>query len=245
MSDVADTWPHLHNQLTSGRPAILAIGSFEAHGPHLPADTDSVIAAAMAHELARRIYGVALPVLPYGATSRPRSGGGDRFPLPALRIPTLFSAVREIVAGIVAAGARKLVVITGHYENASVLWDAVYEATRETNCRAVVFDAPWELIDAEVLSTTFPDGVNWAADHGGLLETAIMRHLVPDRVGDAPSPWDLVPRNYDVLPTPDDAVPASGIVNDARNVTADEGAVLFDAMLDGLEAALRREHFLT
>ena len=244
MSDPIDTWPHLHAHLTSGRPAVLAVGSFEAHGPHLPADTDTVIAAAMAHELARRASGVALPVLPYGATSRPRSGGGDVFPMPALRIPTLFSAVSELVAGIVAAGARRLVVITGHYENASVLWDAVYEATRDTNCRAVIFDAPWELIDADTLSTTFPGGVNWAADHGGLLETAIMRHLAPERVGDAPPPWDLTPRNYDVLPTPDDAVPANGIVNDARYVTADDGAVLFNAMLDGLEAALRREHFL-
>lgn len=244
MSDLVDTWPHLRDQLRSGRPAVLAIGSFEAHGPHLPADTDTVIATAMAQELARRASGLALPVLPYGATSRPRSGGGDVFPLPALRIPTLFGAVSEIVSGIVAAGARKLVVLTGHYENASVMWDAVYEATRETPCRSVVFDAPWELIDADVLSTTFPGGVNWAADHGGLLETAIMRHLAPDRVGEAPPPWDLTPRNYDVLPTPDDAVPANGIVNDARNVTTEDGAVLFNAMLDGLEAALRREQFL-
>jgi creatinine amidohydrolase len=244
MSDNAATWPDLHAKLRSGRPAILAIGSFEAHGPHLPVDTDTVIAEAMAHELARRASGVALPVLPYGATSRPRSGGGDVFPLPALRIPTLFAAVSEIVKGVVATGARRLVVVTGHYENASVLWDAIHESTRETNCRAVVFDAPWELIDARVLSSTFPGGVNWAADHGGLLETAIMRHLAPDRVGAPPPPWNLTPRNYDVLPTPHDAVPANGIVNDARNVTAEDGAALFTAMLDGLEAALRREDFL-
>lgn len=244
MSELAATWPDFQQQLRSERPAVLAIGSFEAHGPHLPVDTDTVIAEAMARQLARRASGVALPVLPYGATSRPRSGGGDVFPLPALRIPTLFSAVRELVEGIVTAGARRLVVITGHYENASVLWDAVYESTRETDCRAVIFDAPWELIDAHTLSSTFPGGVNWAADHGGLLETAIMRHLAPDRVGAAPPPWDRTPRNYDVLPTPHDAVPPNGIVNDARDVTAADGAALFNAMLDGLEAALRREQFL-
>lgn len=221
----------------------MAIGSYEAHGPHLPNDTDTIIATAMATEIARRIDGFALPVLPYGATSRPRSGGGDVFPLPALRIPTLFAVVSELISGIVRAGAQQLVVLTGHYENASVLWDATYEATTGTSCRSVVFDAPWELIDAGILARTFPGGVNWAADHGGLLETALMRHLAPDRVNEPPEPWALAPRKYDVLPTPDDAVPATGIVNDARSVTAADGAVLFDAMLDGLERALRREQF--
>jgi creatinine amidohydrolase len=243
MTALPNSWAHLRAELHAGRPAILAIGSYEAHGPHLPNDTDSVIAAAMAGEIARRINGFALPVLPYGATSRPRSGGGDVFPLPALRIPTLFAVVTELITGIVRAGARQLVVLTGHYENASVLWDATFEATSGTDCRAVIFDAPWELIDAGLLTRTFPTGVNWAADHGGLLETAIMRHLAPDRVGEAPTPWPLTPRSYDVLPTPDDAVPATGIVNDARAVTAADGEVLFDAMLDGLERALRREQF--
>ena len=243
MTELPDSWAHLRQELATGRPAILAIGSYEAHGPHLPNDTDTVIAGAMADEIARRIGGFALPVLPYGATSRPRSGGGDVFPLPALRIPTLFAVVSELVDGIVRAGARRLVLLTGHFENASVLWDATREATVGTDCRAVIFDAPWELIDDDTLASTFSNGVNWAADHGGLLETALMRHLAPDRVGDAPPPWPLVPRNYDVLPTPDDAVPATGIVNDARSVTAADGAVLFGAMLDGLERALRRERF--
>ncbi|ULN48257.1 creatininase family protein [Mycolicibacterium goodii] len=243
MTELPNSWAHLRTELEAGRPAILAIGSYEAHGPHLPNDTDTVIAAATCREIARRVGGFALPVLPYGATSRPRSGGGDVFPLPALRIPTLFAVVTELVTGVVRAGARQLVMLTGHYENASVLWDATFEATADTDCRAVVFDAPWELIDADVLTTTFPEGVNWAADHGGLLETAIMRHLAPDRVGEPPAPWSLTPRNYDVLPTPGDAVPATGIVNDARQVTAADGAVLFESMLDGLESALRREQF--
>lgn len=203
-----------------------------------------MIATAVVGEIAERIDGIALPVLPpYGATSRPRSGGGDVFPLPALRIPTLFAVVSELVDGIVRAGARELVVITGHYENASVMWDAVQEATAEKDCRSVIFDAPWELIDDDVLTETFPDGVNWAADHGGLLETALMLHLDPDRVGEPPPPWSQAPpRQYDVLPTPADAVPPNGIVNDARRVTASDGALLFGAMIDGLERALHREH---
>src|SRR5262245_21057610 len=143
MTEPSNSWPNLRRDLDAGRPAVLGIGSYEAHGPHLPSDTDSVIAAALSHQIADRIGGFALPVLPYGATSRPRSGGGDLFPLPALRVPTLFAVMTELITGIVRAGARRLVVLTGHYENASVLWDATFEATAGTRCSSVVFDAPW------------------------------------------------------------------------------------------------------
>lgn len=241
MSEHLPCWPEIHEHLNAGRPAILAIGSYEAHGPHLPVTTDTVIADAIATTLACRIGGLALPTLPFGATSRPRSGGGDIFPLPALRVPTLFAVINELVAGLARTGTRNLVVINGHYENAAVMWDALHEATQGTSMRTVLFDAPWELIDGPTLDSVFPSGVQWAADHGGLLETALMRLLAPEAVGNAPAAWDNTPRTYDVIPTPVDAVPANGIVNDARAVTAEDGARLFAALLDGLETAVRRE----
>jgi creatinine amidohydrolase len=64
------TWPQVE---ATGRRSVLAIplGSLEQHGPHLPLDTDSRIAGAVADGLARRCSGVGVavaPVLSYGAS---------------------------------------------------------------------------------------------------------------------------------------------------------------------------------
>jgi creatinine amidohydrolase len=229
----------------AAEPIVLGVGSFEQHGPHLPMATDAIIAEALAEAVAERIGGMFLPVVPYGAPSRPLSGGGDVFPAPDLPLPTLFEALESICRGAIAAGARRLVVFTWHYENAEVLWDAVRNAiTPESGARAVLFGSPWDLLDAGALSTLFADGeeVDWAADHAGLLETAIMRAIAPQLTGEPPAPVEFRHRKvYDVIPTPTDAVPETGVVNDARSVTAEAGRRCLDTIADALAEAARAE----
>lgn len=223
---------------------MIAVGSFEQHGPHLPMATDAIIAEALGTAVAERTGGVLLPVFPYGAPSRPASGGGDVFPAPDFRLPVLLDAIESVCRGAIAAGAKKLVVFTWHFENAQVLWDAVRAAvTPESGAKAVLFGSPWDLIDPDSLGTLFAEGeqIDWAADHAGLLETAIMRAIAPELTAEAPAPVAFSPRPYDVLPTPPDAVPQTGVVNDARNVTAEAGRRCFDAMADAMADAARRE----
>jgi creatinine amidohydrolase len=63
----AVAWP----QLDGGAPPIVVIplGATEQHGPHLPLETDTVIAAALAEAVAaRRADVIAAPALPFGAS---------------------------------------------------------------------------------------------------------------------------------------------------------------------------------
>ena len=46
--------------------AILPVGSTEQHGPHLPLNTDTLIAERIALETARRSVGLVLPAMPLG-----------------------------------------------------------------------------------------------------------------------------------------------------------------------------------
>jgi creatinine amidohydrolase len=236
-------WFTWRDRIASGTPLVLPVGSFEQHGPHLPNATDAIIAEALAAAVAERIDGLYLPTVSYGAPSRPLSGGGDRFSAPDVQLPTLFDTVESIVRGCVDAGARKLVVFTWHFENAEVLWDAVRNAvTPESGAKAVLFGSPWELLDAQILTELFGNQqIDWAADHAGYLETAIMRAVAPERVGEPPAPSEFTPRRYEVLPSPDDAVPATGVVNDARQVTANQGRRAFDAMADAMARAILAE----
>ncbi|MGO4843361.1 creatininase family protein, partial [Rhizobiaceae sp. 2RAB30] len=46
--------------------AILPVGSTEQHGPHLPTNTDTMIAEAVALATAKRSFGLVLPAVPLG-----------------------------------------------------------------------------------------------------------------------------------------------------------------------------------
>lgn len=237
------SWFALRDRLAVGSPLIVSVGSFEQHGPHLPMATDSIVVEALARRVAEKVDGITLPVLPFGAPSRPRSGGGPAFPAPALRLPTLLAAVEQIATDALAAGARRLVVLSWHWENAAVLWDALDGPLTGSSARALLFDAPWDYLTPELVEQLFPgEEPDWPSDHAGHLETAIMRHLVPDLVGEPPAPVPFRPRRtYDVLPTPTDAVPHTGVVLDARAMTAAVGEACVEAMVDGIAAAIAAE----
>ena len=238
------TWPELRDRVTAGTPLILTVGSVEQHGPHLPLATDTIIVEAIADRIAPRIGALTLPALAYGAPSRPRSGGGDRFPAPAIRLPALMAALASIAGDALDLGARRLVVLAWHLENDAVLWDALQPVFRETSeAKALLFGAPWDFLTAANIEELFGgEEPDWASDHAGFLETAIMRHLAPQMVGEVPAREEFRPRRgYDVLPTPVDAVPSTGVVLEPSAVTAAMGERCLDAMVDGIVAAIESE----
>jgi creatinine amidohydrolase len=237
-------WPAFRERLRAGAPLVLGVGAFEQHGPHLPMATDSIIVERLAGAVGERVGGLTLPALPFGAPSRPRSGGGEGFPAPALTLEALLASVAALAQGAVRAGARSLIVISWHLENAAVLWDALRgPLERAQDAKALLFEAPWEYLDSELTDALFPEGpAPWPDDHAGRLETALMRHLAPELVGEPPAPVEFRPRRgYDVLPTPPDAVPATGVALDARAVDAALGRRCFEAMAAGIAAAAAAE----
>ncbi|MBN8869879.1 MAG: creatininase family protein [Solirubrobacterales bacterium] len=240
-------WFQLTARLRDRMPLVLPVGSTEQHGPHLPLSTDAVIAEALADGISRGVGGAVLPTITYGAPSRPRSGGGDLFASPDVSLPTLLETVESVVRRSLEAGAKTIIVVSWHWENASVLWDSLRAAHQgqDPEARSILFASPWDLMGVaetnELLGEGGADGFDWAADHAGLLETAIMLHLEPELVTDAPAAVEFRPRQYEVLPTPVDSVPATGVVHDARRVTAEQGAACFDSMVAGLVQAVLDE----
>lgn len=232
------SWPDLCQRLRSGAPAVISVGSFEQHGPHLPMATDAIIVERLADELAGQLGAVRLPTLPYGAPSRPRSGGGDVFPAPALTLEGLIETLRTIVGGIIETGARSLVVLSWHMENAAVLWDALRTPVQGGDARALLFEAPWDYLPQELVDELFPEGTAiWESDHAGRLETAVMLHLAPELVGEPPVPVAFHARaRYDVLPTPRDAVPETGVVLDCAPASRELGQRCWEAMVAGIAA---------
>lgn len=103
------TWPQV--EATAGRSVVaVPVGSLEQHGPHLPLDTDTRIATAVASGLAARCPGVAVaPAVPYGASGEHAGFPGTLLvghgPLGELLIELVRSA-RSSFAGVVVVNAH-------------------------------------------------------------------------------------------------------------------------------------------
>lgn len=158
-----------------GRPAILPTGACEAHGPHLPLDTDVRIAEAMAKNAAARCGGVVLPALPYGVARFARNFPGTL----TLSAATMTAIVADVLLAAHEAGASSLAIANAHLEPANV--DALFAACRIVQERAgvkVAFPNVGSRRHAERLARAAAplDG------HSGIYETSLMLAIAPKLV---------------------------------------------------------------
>jgi mycofactocin system creatininase family protein len=203
---------------------VIPLGSTEQHGPHLPLDTDTRIAAAVAGGLARQLLDKSLvaAVIPYGA-----SGEHQGF-------PGTISIGTEVLTTVLIEYGRsasdwvdRLVFVNGHGGNL----DALRAAVRLL--RAEGRDAGW-----------CSCSVTGADAHAGHMETSVLLHLSPEVVrteGMAPGNTeplaDLLPRIRDGGVA---AVSTSGVLGDPTTATAADGEHIMADMVTDCLARVQR-----
>ena len=214
------TWPQVE---ATGGDTVLAVplGSLEQHGPHLPLDTDTRIAVAVASGAASRVASLAVaPPVAYGA-----SGEHGGFPgtllvghdvLAALLVELVRSA-RDSFAGVV--------LVSAHGGN-------------ETALSAVSARCAAEGDDVVVWRAASPGG----DAHAGRTETSIMLAIDPAAVHPelaAPGCTEpierLLPRLRAEGVRP---VSSSGVLGDPTGASAEEGRELLDHLVTDLAAAV-------
>jgi len=213
-------WP----EVDSGprRVLVVPVGSLEQHGPHLPLDTDTRIAVAIARRACAGHSGVALaPAIAIGA-----SGEHADFP-GTLSVGTAALADCLIELGRHASLHWKaMLLVNGHGGNAEALAAATGRLAREGRaCRAWHADLPGG--DA----------------HAGRSETSLILALAPQAVcAGAAAPGCRLPigqlmpvlRNGGVR-----AVSANGVLGDPRGASAAEGQRLLAGLTAGLSETLQ------
>ncbi|MFE9448438.1 creatininase family protein [Streptomyces sp. NPDC006739] len=158
----------------STQVAVLPVGSFEQHGPHLPLATDTLVACAVAREIAAAYPVHLLPPVTVSCSHEHAGWPGTV----SISSVTLHAVVRDIAASLRRSGVDVLVVVNGHGGN-YVLGNVVQEASARGE-RMALFPAAedWETARerAGVLTSLLTDM------HAGEIETSILLHAHPEFV---------------------------------------------------------------
>jgi creatinine amidohydrolase len=169
------TWEELRDLGTEGAVAILPVGAVEAHGPHLPLDTDVIIAREMAREGAERLAAdghraLVLPALAWTPAPFAASFPGTI----SIRPETLEAVVGDIHGSLASQGVGTLALANAHL-------DPTHVATlrRVADVRpGIVFPDLTRRRWAERLTDEFRSG----ACHAGRYETSIVMAAAADVV---------------------------------------------------------------
>jgi creatinine amidohydrolase len=140
--------------------AVLAAGSVEQHGGHLPLGTDAFAAQSIAERAAARLGTVVASLGPVGVA-------GYHLPWPGTLslAPGTFAAVMaEVCGGLASAGARRILAVNWHEGNTPALRLAAGEAQRRHGVSVVIAESH------VITHTLFPDEMEFT--HAGSMETA-------------------------------------------------------------------------
>lgn len=244
------SWPEAARRVGAGAPLFLPLGSTEQHGHHMAMNVDVVLPTALCERVARAVGGLVLPPLAYGMRSQARTGGGPQFPGTVNISAGTFSALlRDILLDLFRQGARRIVLVNGHYENVwpsvegvEMMLDALGPGRFET-LKILRLDH-WDMVRPETIERIFPDGYpGIALEHASVLETSMMLALRPDlvRLDAALDDGPALFKPYDRYPMPPEEVPPSGVLSMTKGSSAENGRWLIEDAVAGIEQAVRDE----
>ncbi|MFE2585840.1 creatininase family protein [Streptomyces sp. NPDC059378] len=213
----------------STQVAVLPVGSFEQHGPYLPLATDTLIACAVARDIAEAYPVHLLPPVTISCSHEHAAWPGTV----SISAATLHAVVRDIAESLRRSGVEVLVVVNGHGGN-YVLGNVVQEASARGE-RMALFPAAedWEAARerAGVETSLLTDM------HAGEIETSVLLHAHPELIRPGYESADFVADDRrHLLTTGMSAYTDSGVIGRPSLGSAEKGKALLAALTDSFGA---------
>lgn len=172
MTSILPTQVTTDPEVVDARLAVLPIGSFEQHGPHLPLATDTLIAVAVADGISRRYQALQLPPLTFSCSHEHADFAGTV----SVSATTLAAIVNDIARSLERQAIRRLLIVNGHGGN-YVLGNVVQQAAVDSGVRIGLFPSrqDWnEAREAAGMASTSHEDM-----HAGELEVSILLAAFP------------------------------------------------------------------
>jgi len=239
------TYQDVGTKLSACSVLLLPVGSIEQHGPHLPLNTDVVIAEGLASRIVAR-WGEALDLwrLPTISVSLAREHEWAAGTL-SLSVEGMTALLRDLGRTIARAlPTRNLLILNGHGGNRGILEALSRDLRLDFGLNVCVFH-PAALSDGKT-------GSGVPEIHGGKNETSLMLALAPHLVrrnriesGKAGSANEIESRILDLSVTwpwcSDDArLGGDGVIGDAHGATAEFGEQLIGAAVEAAGKVIQR-----
>jgi creatinine amidohydrolase len=205
--------------------AVLPIGSFEQHGAFLPLVTDTVVACAIAREIAAAHPVLLLPPLTISCSHEHAAWPGTV----SISAVTLYAVVRDIAESLRRSGISALILVNGHGGN-YVLRNVVQES-EGSGTRMALFPgtADWDAARARA-------GVRTSSHsdmHAGEVETSILLHAHPELVRPGYESADsLADERRHLLTLGMPAYTESGVIGRPSLASAVKGKELLAGLVD-------------
>lgn len=232
-------WPHVARYFEAHDTVIVAVGSVECHGKHLPIGTDTLIPDHLLERIEARNGKVLIaPTIPYGVCDYFAEFPGTI----DLGDELLYALLSRVTQALYAHGARRFVMLNGHGGNVRSLHRVGHDLYRRGALLAALnwWKMVWDMNPA------------WQGGHGGGEETAAILAIDPALVDPSAIEADasLRPVSGEIasthfaqavfegvtveIPRPTIAVTANGWIGPDHPRTADAtwGAEMLEACAD-------------
>lgn len=171
--------PQVAERLSDRSILVQPLGAIEQHGPHLPLNTDELVATAVAHAAGAQAVAEGLdvwllPTLSYTKSNEHAWAAGTIW----LSAETLLAVLRDIGRCAAATPAKRFVMLNGHGGN-SALAQVANRELRLAHGLQTFLAHPFVPADQGGVSPPSELGMGI---HGGTDETSLLLHLRPDLV---------------------------------------------------------------
>ncbi len=219
------------------KKAILAVGSCEAHGPHLAEGTDTLVSYMLSCRVADHFDDLlVLPPITVGY-----SGHYDTFPFTlTLSYDTTTAVIYDYLESCMRNGMNKVYILNGHDGNIAPIEIASRKIKEKyPQARIAALDQWWSVAGKLLPENTF--GVMNGEGHAGEGESSIAYYLYPQ--------WNEpeLAKGYvpDHLPTYTgikwdfSEITASAATGDPTRGTAEKGRMMAEALVDCMVREIR------
>ncbi|MCS7386820.1 MAG: creatininase family protein [archaeon GB-1867-005] len=155
--------------------ALIAVGSIEQHGPHLPLGTDTIWAVSVCEEIARRTNSIVVqPCWPGFSPHHMEFKGTITF-----SAETLLRILLETIGSLAKHGIRRFIIVNGHGGNNEIVALAARLAKRKFRVYVAIPRGPTTTKTAKKYRDR---ALKYLEVHSGARETGSMLIIRPDLV---------------------------------------------------------------
>jgi creatinine amidohydrolase len=229
------TWPEIAAQLSmNGAMLLLPIGATEQHGPHLPVNTDTLIAESACWYASAKTGVPVLPALPYTVSIGHTTKWPGTF---SLLHETLIASLRQIAAWSAATGWKRLLLVNSHFGNDASVRVAVDQIRLiELGSLQIAARNTFDLTPS-IWSYFISDARDL---HANKAETDLLLFLAPELVREEKIEDDPDRTGASVFSYPVAQTSLNGVTGTPSKATAEQGNRLFLEIGDALTALVER-----